>query len=375
MPKIEKTKTGYRARVSTGERLPSGGYRYISLSAATKAEVRRMIASFDENREKALSAHLAGRVTLSQAMDQYLDTCRAVNRSPATLRGYVSMRNNGFEPLLDKPIAQITSADIQALVNGWVAAGASPKTIDNKRGFLSASMKAAGVNPPFENVLFPEQTDDEEIVIPEDDDVQRVMAYTREHMPDMYLAIVLAATLGLRRSEIAALTMEDIDFDNRLVSVRRARVVGEGNELYTKSTKSRKGKRILYGISPLVLDVIRQYGHQPPEGVTGKTPAAITDSYMRLRDKLGLPGCFHDLRHYSASVMAALSVPEKYAMDRIGHATKGLLNRVYQHTFKRKTDVVADSLAAHDFVILSGGKYDYSENPAANYDTATSEVK
>ena len=107
-----------------------------------------MVADFDENRENALSAHLAGRVTLSQAMDKYIETCRAAGRSPSTVRGYVTMRKNGFDALLDLPLSKITRADLQAVVNSWVQSGATPKTVHNKLNFLSATMKHADVEPP-----------------------------------------------------------------------------------------------------------------------------------------------------------------------------------------------------------------------------------
>lgn len=40
--------------------------------------------------------------------------------------------------------------------------------------------------------------------------------------------------------------------------------------------------------------------------------------------------------------MLALNVPDKYAMERMGHATNNMLKNVYQHTMKDKQDEVAD---------------------------------
>ena len=367
MPKIEKTANGYRARVSTGERLPSGGYRYISVSGATKADVRRMIAEFDENRENALSANLAGRVTLAQAMDKYLDTCRSAGRSPSTIRGYAGMRRNGFDALEAKPIAKISRAELQSVVNDWTRSGATPKTVRNKLGFLSASMKHAGIEPPTQGLILPEP-DRKEMTIPQDEDVQRALFYLRAHNTNLYIAVVLAATLGLRRGEIAALTMDDFDFDAGTVTINKSLAMDECGDYVTKAPKSRSGNRVLRGLDALVVSAVRNFGHQPPQTITGMTPASITDSYMRLCDKLNLPGRFHDLRHYAASVMAALNVPPKYAQERMGHATLDMLNRVYQHTMSKKRDAVADAIASHNAALLGGKSCQY--NYAANYDAA-----
>ena len=115
-----------------------------------------MVADFDENREAALSARLAGRVTLSQAMDKYIETCRAAGRSPSTIRGYVLMQKNGFDALLDLPLSKITRSNLQAVVNSWVQSGATPKTVRNKLGLLSAAMKHADVEPPMRKLVLPD---------------------------------------------------------------------------------------------------------------------------------------------------------------------------------------------------------------------------
>lgn len=40
--------------------------------------------------------------------------------------------------------------------------------------------------------------------------------------------------------------------------------------------------------------------------------------------------------------MLALGVPDKYAMERMGHATSNMLKMVYQHTMRSKQEEVAD---------------------------------
>ncbi len=52
----------------------------------------------------------------------------------------------------------------------------------------------------------------------------------------------------------------------------------------------------------------------------------------------------HELRHVQASVMLALGVPDKYAMERMGHASTNMLKTVYQHTMKTKSEEVADTI-------------------------------
>ena len=60
------------------------------------------------------------------------------------------------------------------------------------------------------------------------------------------------------------------------------------------------------------------------------SPGAITSSFIRHRDALGLDVRFHDLRHYYASVGAVLGVPDVY-MSEFGGWKKGsgVMKEVY----------------------------------------------
>ena len=72
---------------------------------------------------------------------------------------------------------------------------------------------------------------------------------------------------------------------------------------------------------------------------------AMYKQLLRMCEAYGLPHYrFHDLRHVQASVMLALGVPDKYAMERMGHASANMLKTVYQHTMRSKSEEVADKV-------------------------------
>jgi integrase len=71
--------------------------------------------------------------------------------------------------------------------------------------------------------------------------------------------------------------------------------------------------------------------------VSGKicnlNPDMITHDFGRTIKKLGLPHFrFHDLRHYAATIMHAMGVPEAYIMERGSWKTNTVLNQVYRGT-------------------------------------------
>ena len=67
--------------------------------------------------------------------------------------------------------------------------------------------------------------------------------------------------------------------------------------------------------------------------------------FIKLQKSAELPHFrFHDLRHYNASVMLALNIPNKYAAERMGHADDTMLKKVYQHLMEDKNKDIDDSI-------------------------------
>ena len=81
------------------------------------------------------------------------------------------------------------------------------------------------------------------------------------------------------------------------------------------------------------------------EFIVHYTKNTLYNHLRRMCKKYGLPHYrFHDFRHVQASIMLALGIPDKYAMERMGHASTNMLKTVYQHTIKSKSDEVADKV-------------------------------
>jgi integrase len=77
-----------------------------------------------------------------------------------------------------------------------------------------------------------------------------------------------------------------------------------------------------------VIDVL------PTDGmIVTISPDIITQRHRATLKKLSLPLFrFHDLRHYSASILHALGIPDQYIMQRGGWSSDETLKRVYRGT-------------------------------------------
>lgn len=86
-----------------------------------------------------------------------------------------------------------------------------------------------------------------------------------------------------------------------------------------------------------------------PKKATAQTVASNNIiAYGIFRFHEGMSICrFHELSHYNASIMLALNVPDKYAMERMGYSTPATLKKVYQHTMTGKRAEVNDMINGH----------------------------
>lgn len=357
MPKIEKHGNLYRARVSTGEKV-DGKYRYITLTDETEAGLKRKLLDYEIDREQAEYEQKTGNVTLAKAMEGYIATCTAAKRSPSTLRQYIGYQKKEYAEIREYRLRQIKRRDIQSLVDGWCMKGQSPKTVRNKLSFLTASMRYADVAPPIKGLVLPEK-EQKEMTIPQDCDVQKMLFYLRARDTQLYLAVVLASTLGLRRGEICALSMSDFDFDRGTVSITKSIVMDKNKEWQIKIPKTKAGRRVLR-FPQLVRYAVEQFGNQ--DRIITINPNMVSMRYKRVRSALNVPGRFHDLRHYKASVMATLGATMKEMKDIMGHATNDMLNRVYVHTMQAHVAVLDDRVAEHDNDLLSGKTIIYDQD-------------
>lgn len=343
---------------STPEKLKSGNWRCIaylgydsdnkqrrkSFTAETAKKARQLAvqaeAEFDTTGIRpGEDAPSSDGMTLGEAMERYIAAKNQL--SPSTLIGYNKIRRNHYIELQRKNIADITVEDIQ-IATSTESGRHAPKTVLNAHGFLVAVFAMYRTDLKISTAL--PQAKTPELVIPELEDIKAIVSAASDAGDsDLKLSVLLGYQLGLRRSEICALTFADIR-DGKTVSINKALVKDEKSQWVVKGTKSTAGKRIV----PLTDDCIcalKQRSGEPTDRIISITPDIITKRFGRIRESLGLPSFrFHDLRHYNASVMIALNVPFFYISRRLGHKSTDMVMRVYGHILANKQDDINDQL-------------------------------
>lgn len=77
-------------------------------------------------------------------------------------------------------------------------------------------------------------------------------------------------------------------------------------------------------------------------------PEDISKKFGKILKEVGLPHFrFHDLRHYSASIMHALGIPDQYIMARGGWKTDRVLKSVYRNVIEDEQKKFSDKVNSH----------------------------
>lgn len=262
--------------------------------------------------------------------------------SPSTIRGYEAILNNNIDMIADIPCLKLEE-DILRKWIGSLCAELSAKSVRNAWFLVTAALKE--VIPRSRVMDFHVDLpaiSKKEVFVPTEYDIQKLIGYLRESDPQLYYAVMLAAFGTLRRSEIAALNADDIDRNNNTVSVNKALVEGYDGNYVLKETKTEGSTRDVI-LPSFVIDSL------PKEGkIIDYYPAWISKHFRRVLSDLGIPSFrFHDLRHYSASIMHFLGAPNETIMHRGGWTSDNCLNKHYRGNMSEYDKAFTDKLNEH----------------------------
>ena len=332
--------------MAKAKKLPSGSWRaqvydytdaqgkrhYRSFTAATRKEAEFQAADYAlKKKDKSVS-----RKTFGQALDDYIAKRSAV-LSPRTIMDYQRIRKHDLQTLMDIPVADITQEIVQNSINEDAKIH-SPKTVRNVYGFLTAVMDMYAPHIRLK-VKLPEKVKPA-LYTPSDEDVKALLKHVEG--TELEIAILLAAFGPMRRGEICALTDQDIH--GYKVSVNKAMVLNSDNEWVIKTPKTYSSNREIE-FPPFVIDKM--------SGRTGRiiqaNPTQITNRFRRALKFSHLPNTFrfHDLRHYAASIMHAIGVPDQYIMQRGGWATDSVMKAVYRGTIDDQSRKMNEKILSH----------------------------
>ncbi len=324
-----------------------------------KAAAELMAAQFKV--EKAKQPRQARRKddmldrTVSEAIDRYLEV-KGNLLSPTTIQDYRCIQRNAFPGLMGLRLRDLDEDTLDEAINSEYKRVSkkrcknpkpiSPKRVRNEWGLLSAILNKYHKGLEYEPTLLDSPDRQKELIHP-----QTVLDILKGDYIE--LPALLAIWLSFSLSEIRGLTKSrSISADGQYLTIREVVVDVDGEAVHKELAKNRWRNRT-HRIPPYIRSLIEQVPTDELVTISGR---AIYHRWVKLLRRNGLPHMtFHDLRHESASIMALLRVPDKYAMERGGWKSDKVMKKVYTHTFpeeRQKVDNIIDGyfeeLMQHD---------------------------
>lgn len=310
------------------EKLPSGSYR-----ATVMEKGKRYRKTFDHKPTQkeilqALSEEMEENsqkigITFAEAAKRYIDMKRNV-LSPNTVREYSSTCTRLSSWFTEMKIDDITQIEINKQINE-LSKCKNPKTVRNYHGFISAILGTFKPNMKIYTTL--PQKRKIEPYIPSDKDIKAILKEVEE--TEFYIPIILAC-YGMRRGEICALEISDIDGD--VVHINKSMAYDENKKWVVKSTKTTESERDII-IPSNIAALIKNQGY-----VYKGHPNSITCKMAKIEDKLELPHfSIHKLRHYFASKM--LTITDSKTVQKLGGwQTDNVMKTIYAHSLKEEQE-------------------------------------
>jgi integrase len=307
----------------------------------TKAVAEAFLAKIKEQIRFGRIDELRAEVpTLSEFAEEYLDYQRNTVRKRSWKRDVISLKNL-CSVFGSRPLNTITPRDIQDYQTKRLREGKRPATVNRELACLKTLFNLAkqrrrffGENPVSKVKFLEEANIKERILTP--DEERRLL----RELPEWIRPLVITALhTGMRRGELLKLRWEDVDLENRIITV-------ESSHTKTKQTRKIPINSFLFDVLKEQKLVTGKFGlvFASPRAHTVLKNQTISCVFQCACRRAGIEGLrFHDLRHTAATRMIEAGAPVVAVSRILGH--KNVLTTMrYAHPDSSLKDAV-ESLA------------------------------
>ena len=173
-------------------------------------------------------------------------------------------------------------------------------------------------------------------------------AYCAMNYPEYYYAFEVLYWCGLREGEMFALTLNDIDFRQGLISVTKTyQVVNGHGVISTPKTPSSVRKVSMPGF---LVDELKEYvgmlyDPKPEDRIFKVTKSNLSKVFHKLSEEAGLERItVHGLRHSHVSLLISKKYDIFEVSKRIGHKSIKTTQDIYGHLFDEVQRTIANDL-------------------------------
>lgn len=338
MPKKKKSKYYVRADgIHEASRMING--KRVVFRGRTDSEVERKMIEYKEKQELGL---LFSEVA-ENWKEQHFKTLAL-----SSLKGYKSAYERAINRFGNIPVKDLTLNDIDALLQSMGKQMYAKKTVSNQRLVINLICRSAvldgiiRVNPCAEAKV-PKGLKTTPRELPKDEELEIVK--NTWNKPGGLLPYFILYT-GCRRGEALAITHADINRKKKTISINKS-VSYDNQRPFIKKPKTAAGVREIvlldkladvlpYGIGDALLFPNKDGGHM--------RQAQFERIWKHWQNSNGVVVTAHQLRHGYATMLFESGIPERDAMDLLGHSEISLTYNIYTHIRKSRKEQIAIKL-------------------------------
>ncbi|MEA4989039.1 MAG: site-specific integrase [Anaerovorax sp.] len=163
-----------------------------------------------------------------------------------------------------------------------------------------------------------------------------------------YMAFMILYWTGMRLGELLALTVGDVNFEKRTISITKSYQRISSRDIITEP-KTPKSKRVITIPQFLVID-LQDYIGSMYRVQNGDRLFPITKYYLEHEMKRGIKESgvkrirLHDLRHSHSSMLIEMGFSPLEIANRLGHEKIETTLNTYSHLYPNKQEKLADRL-------------------------------
>ena len=363
------------AKISLGTR-PDGKPNVKQFSGKTEAIVKKKLKDFKKSTDFA-EKHMPSNDTVQAYFSTWLREYQYNKLKPSSYdRLESTVINHIFSHIGGLKIDRVTRDNIQALINQlYKKENLSYSSVKKVYVALNSCYKHALIDDvvtknPCIGIVLPSASErTKQIFSLAKEDVDRfkceLSKINTDGSPIYYYgnAYLLILNTGLRMGEALSLRWDDIDFENKTITVSKNSILSkkrdsEGNTLggyelqVQNSTKTANGNRVIpiNRSAEEALLALRKGNTTPYVIVNSRQkqvlPSNFERSFHAVLKNAEIDGDYgvHALRHTFASMLFAKNVDVKIVSKLLGHSSVKITYDIYVHLFERDVSRVTDVL-------------------------------
>lgn len=371
MSKMKKRADGRYCKEVYLDKLPNGKYRRIAVYGKTQKEVNEKAAALKQQYEDGLLIENSN-ITFEEMARIWIENCKP-DISDQHRYSYESYIRNHLNPNIgNMKLKDLKPLHMQRILNKMNDEGLSTNTMKKVRMTGTQILETAIDNNlliknVFRKVAVPNKPAKERRALTEEE-IRMITEHWNGHR--MSLAAMIMLYCGLRRGEMVALTWEDIDLENRTITVSKSAQISP-NQPVLKLPKTEAGIRVV-PIPEVLMVALRHSAKKSglictmTDGKTMMTGSGWSrgwDSYLYFLnlDLGGKPATGgkgvtwvidkkitpHMLRHTYATLLFDAGVDVKSAQQYLGHSCLEVTLEIYTHLSKFKKVQSLNALDQH----------------------------